>query len=239
MVATLLEKTSQDGTIGRDEADIMGVGISLYAAGTETTDSVLNTFILAMVIHQDVLKKAQEEIDRVVGHERLPDLRDRELLPYIQCIVLEVYRYLTPTPLGVPHRVTKNDEYRGYFIPKDSLVLGNIWGIAHNEDTYTQPDRFLPERFLAQNKLNENILDPRSFIFGFGRRLCPGRELANDVIFLMIARIVATMDLCGVKDEKGREVIPPFALTSGFASHPKPFNCIIKTRSQKAASLIL
>ena len=80
-----------------------------------------------MVLFPDVQKKAQDEIDRIVGGNQLPSFGDKSSLPYISCIVLECLRWNPVTPLGVAHCLTKDDEYNGYRIPKGSTILANIW----------------------------------------------------------------------------------------------------------------
>ena len=156
-----------------------------------------------MTLHPDVLKKAQNEIDSVVGNDRLPDYADRQNLPYVDALVKEVLRWNSVVPigtiyllflfpfsyldlLGVPHRVMEDDIYNGYFIPKGSLVIANIWQVllslsfwssslsnkrqlTHDPRTYTNPMTFNPDRFLpSENRKPE--LDPRQICFGFGRR---------------------------------------------------------------------
>lgn len=87
-------------------------------------------FFLAMVLNPHVLKKAQEELDRVVGSERLPDLSDQEDLPYIFAIIKEVHRWGCPAPIGIPKRVIEDDVYNGYFIPAGATVIENIWCVV-------------------------------------------------------------------------------------------------------------
>lgn len=87
---------------------------------------VIVACILAMVIHPEVQKKAQEELDRVVG-KRLPEFSDKESLPYISCIAWECLRWNPVTPFGLAHSVTEDDEYNGYRIPKGTTVLPNVW----------------------------------------------------------------------------------------------------------------
>ena len=89
--------------------------------------TALHTFILAMVLVSDVQRKAQAELDRVVGFERLPEYEDRKNLPYIDALCKEVLRWHPIIPLGIPHRVTKDDIFDGYFIPAGTIVLGNAW----------------------------------------------------------------------------------------------------------------
>lgn len=84
-------------------------------------------FFLAMSVFPNVQKKAQEEIDRVVGPNRLPTYADRENLPYINAMVKEVLRWHPVAPMGLPHTSTEDDECEGYLIPKGSMLFGNVW----------------------------------------------------------------------------------------------------------------
>lgn len=84
----------------------------------------MSTFFLAMVCTPDVQGKAQQELDSVVGMERLPTIEDMESLPYIQAILLEVARWMPALPMALPHRVLEDDEYKGYTIPRGALVMG-------------------------------------------------------------------------------------------------------------------
>lgn len=84
-------------------------------------------FVYAMAKHPEIQKKAQAELDRVVGAGTLPDFNDEAQLPYITAIVREVLRWEPVGPTGIPHLVAKDDEYRGWDIPKGSYVIGNLW----------------------------------------------------------------------------------------------------------------
>ncbi|KAG7095113.1 hypothetical protein E1B28_005898 [Marasmius oreades] len=92
-----------------------------------------------MVLHPEVQSKARAELDSVVGHARLPDFVDRDSLPYIDAIVKEALRWNPVAPLGLPHMVTKADEFRGYYIPAGTTIMGNSWTILHDPDTYPEP----------------------------------------------------------------------------------------------------
>ena len=85
-----------------------------------------------MALHPHVVRKAQEELDRVVGNERLPELSDRENLPYISALLKELLRWTCPLPFGVPKRVTEDDIYKGFFIPAGATILENIWLVSFN-----------------------------------------------------------------------------------------------------------
>ena len=85
------------------------------------------SFYFAMMSYPNVQRKAQEELDRVVGHDRLPRNDDQGSLPYIDALVREVLRWQPVTPLAAPHRASADGEYRGYFIPKGTTILPNAW----------------------------------------------------------------------------------------------------------------
>lgn len=221
-----------------DEKDIKGATGVLYGAGTETTVSTLSNFFLAMVLYPDVFKKARQEIDRVVGTERLPDFDDREQLPYVDCVLQEVYRWGCPPPLGLPHRLVSDDEYRGYHIPAGSTVIANIWAMSRDERVYADPEVFRPERFENLDRETAEFVDPRRYTFGFGRRVCPGLLLADGSIWLAFANIIATLDIRKARDASGQESTPVAAWVSGFVSQPVSYVVDIRPRSTQSVGLI-
>ncbi|KAI0744945.1 cytochrome P450 [Earliella scabrosa] len=239
VVATLLEAALAEGTLTpQHEDDIKGVAGAILAAGSDTTLTAIRNFVLAMVLHPDVYKKAQEEIDRVIGQERLVDFDDRENLPYMECVMMEVLRWNAPVPLGVPHRVSSNDIHRGWLIPEGSMMMPNIWWMTQNPDLYYDPGRFDPERYLEMSAEEVDRKDPRNVVFGFGRRVCPGKAFADASLWLTAVNVIATMDLTFAKDSSGRDIVPEAGFLSGFISHPKEFTCAFRPRSQKLRELI-
>ncbi|TCD68842.1 hypothetical protein EIP91_009556 [Steccherinum ochraceum] len=212
-------------------------GASLYAGGADTTVSSIHGFFLAMTLFPDAQRKAQEEIDAVIGPDRLPTLEDRPNLPYVDALVKEVFRYHPVVPMGLPHRVTQDDEYAGYLIPKDTIILANVWKFLHDPEVYDEPMTFNPSRFLASEG-KEPECDPRDFCFGFGRRVCPGLLLADVSVWTSCAMTLATLDISHAM-ENGKVVEVEDVYLSGTISHPKPFKCSIKSRSAGAESLVL
>ncbi|KAF2813396.1 putative cytochrome P450 oxidoreductase OrdA-like protein [Mytilinidion resinicola] len=210
--------------------------MSLYTAGADTTVSSISCFFLAMTVFPEVQKKAQEEIDRVIGSDRLPTCADREKLPYIDATVKEVLRWHPVAPMGLPHTSTKDDVCEGYFIPKGSMLFANVWHFTHDPEVYFDSMAFNPERFLTSNG-HAPEPDPRDFVFGFGRRICPGRNLAENALFLNIAQTLAVFNI-GKSVENGKEVEPAIKFEPGVVSHPAPFENSIKPRSSRHEQLI-
>ena len=87
----------------------------------------MQAFFLAMAMHPEAQKKAQEELDRVIGSERLPEFEDRSSLPYLSALLKEVLRWHPVTPIGVPHRTVSDDEYNGWYVPAGTIVTVNVW----------------------------------------------------------------------------------------------------------------
>ncbi|KAF9016001.1 cytochrome P450, partial [Hymenopellis radicata] len=212
---------------------------STYAAGSDTTVSSLTTAILAMVQNPSILKKAQADIDSIVGHDRLPDFDDRKALPYLEAILKEVLRWRLVLPLAVPHRVSQDDEYCGYHIPKGATIVGNAWAILHDKAVYGDDvENFNPDRFLnPDGSLNPSIPHP-SAAFGFGRRICVGQDIAEDSMWIGMASLFAAFNITKAVDERGRVIEPSGEFTSGMLCHPVPFKCSIFPRSRTAEALI-
>ncbi|KAJ7445114.1 cytochrome P450 [Mycena latifolia] len=215
---------------------------SIQGAGSDTTAAQLEAFFLAMCLYPDVQGAAQKEIDAVVGTDRLPELSDRTELPYMDALCKEVLRWHVAAPTGIPHRTREDFIYdrggdsKAMFIPKDSLVIPNIWKMTHDPERYANPMVFDPTRFIA-TAVKEAEPDPTRMSFGFGRRICPGKVLADTALFMACSAILAVFDISKAR-EGGMIVEPRLGLTTGTVSHPFPFKCSVKPRNARALELI-
>ena len=99
-----------------------------------------------MASFPDVQKRAQEELETMVGLDRLPTIADKDDLPYVAAIAKECLRWRSVVPLSIPHLSVEEDEFRGYRIPKGSIVLSNTWSAKHSF------------RFLRPTLISVNIL---------------------------------------------------------------------------------
>ncbi|KAI0112261.1 cytochrome P450 [Nemania sp. FL0031] len=211
---------------------------SLYIAGADTTVSAIACFFLAMALYPEVQERAQKEIDQVIGTDRLPTMADRDRLPYINAVVKETLRWHPVAPMGIPHENTEDDVYDGYFIPKGSMLFANIWHFTHDPDIYRDPITFWPERFLAEGD-HEPETDPEKFVFGFGRRNCPGRFLADNSLFLVVAQSLAVFSIDGSPNVNDRNDLKHESMfQAGVVSHPVPFKSTIKPRSSHHEKII-
>ncbi|EMD42231.1 hypothetical protein CERSUDRAFT_110763 [Gelatoporia subvermispora B] len=239
ITAAEIENWLQSGQDSEREQLIRNIGGIVYAAGADTTVTAIYSFFLAMMVHPEVLAKAQAEIDRVVGGDRLPNFEDRKSLPYIDWVVWECLRWIPVTPLGIAHASIHDDVYNEYYIPKGTTILPNVWGMLHDEATYPEPFRFHPERY-ADPKANEKlgINEVPGISFGFGRRECPGRHLAINTVWITVATVAAAFNIRKPLGDNDVPIEPVINCTPGSLVRPLPFLCSITPRSEAAAALI-
>ncbi|KEP48275.1 O-methylsterigmatocystin oxidoreductase [Rhizoctonia solani 123E] len=206
------------------------------------TSSLIKSFFLMACLYPEAAKKAQAEIDSIVGRERIPNLQDRPALPYTEAFVQEIMRMFPPAPLGLSHFTTEAIQFQGYEIPKGSTINANIWAILRDPNHYSSPHTFNPSRFLGPKP----ELDPKKFIFGFGRRVCPGLHVANNSVWITCAGLLSVFDIqagpqlaAKVARLGGRESEQLYELTEPYGGgDPLPFDCGIKPRDSTALSVL-
>ncbi|KAI0092998.1 cytochrome P450 [Irpex rosettiformis] len=210
----------------------------IFTAGFETTWHFLVIFIAAMLLHPDAQQKAREELDRVVGRDRLPDFNDRESLQYVQCVINEVLRWNPVNPIGFPHRVMEDDVYNGMHIPKGAIVIPNTRAFTWEQSKFHDAKLFKPQRFLPKPEGSGEVLPP-SLFWGWGRRVCAGRYLAEGSLFTAVSRILAVFTISPLKDAKGHLIQPEIKFITNTSRHTEPFTCNIQPRDVRARDLII
>lgn len=216
------------------EHAIKWTAVSLYIGGEDTSAETLHAFFLAMSLFPDVQRKTQEEIDRVVGTKRLPTFGDREQLPYLNAVVDEALRWHPILPMGVPHAADEDDCISGYRITKDAIILPNAWWFTRDPKVYHDPEAFKPERYM--DPYNEP--SPRDFIFGFGRRRCPGSVLADSSLYLTFAQILAAFTIVPAVDKHGEIVRNVHTFGPGLISKVGPFSTEVKLRGEAHGAML-
>ncbi|KIJ57253.1 hypothetical protein M422DRAFT_149956 [Sphaerobolus stellatus SS14] len=220
---SFIQQALTDRDEGHDpnaEEDIKQVATAMYGAGSDTTVAVIYALILQLILHPDIQQRAQLELDSIVGSPdspefRLPTWEDRPRTPYLEALIKEILRWNPPAGSGFPHSAMKDDIYRGWRIPKGSLIFPNAWGLLRSEEYYKEPNIFRPERFLGENPEPDPSI---SGTFGFGRRVCPGRLLAENTLWLESACLLSAFNFSHAKDQIGRNIDIQYATTpkAGF-----------------------
>ncbi|PYI35222.1 cytochrome P450, partial [Aspergillus indologenus CBS 114.80] len=202
------------------------VGVN-YKAGSDTTAFVLEVFVLVAVLQRPAVRRAQAELDELVGSQRMPTLNDMPRLPYLQAFVEEVLRWRPVVPGGLHHCTSQDDEYMGYHIPQGTTVIQNHWSLEFDEEVFQDPHNFLPERWITNPDLP-------TCAFGLGRRLCPGEHLARNSLHLVISRMLWAFDIQYV----GNAPPDSLAMTQGISSRPQPFKARFCPRSRLHQAVI-
>ncbi|KIJ15177.1 hypothetical protein PAXINDRAFT_34612, partial [Paxillus involutus ATCC 200175] len=186
------------------------------------TSSAIRVFTLAMVENPHVWKRAQAEIDASIGMDRFPDFDDRPSLSYVEAVLRETIRWQPVVPLGVPHAPSSSDIYEGFYIPKGMAM-------SRDEARYPNAEQFTPERFLTAGGTLTND-DPAEYVFGFGRRRCPGRYTADASLWSAIVTMLASLEFTLAKDGEGEDIMFEPKYFNGITRHPENFPCHISPR---------
>ncbi|KAH6626478.1 cytochrome P450 [Chaetomium sp. MPI-SDFR-AT-0129] len=220
--------------------DIKGAAATIVIAGNDTTAASLMLLVLYLMQNPSVQHKAQAELDSLLNNKeetRLPTWSDLPNLPYTNLILQETYRMNPLSPLGIPHASVADDVYNGMFIPKGTIVYPNVWAMCHDERVYEQPGRFWPERYLPEEEGGNGEPFPVGN-FGFGRRICIGRALAENSLLIVLATMISTLRIEWPLDEEGKRT--PFEPEWSFRGQAivMPFKTSITARTTNARSLL-
>ncbi|KAG1829826.1 cytochrome P450 [Suillus variegatus] len=184
------------------------------------------------------VRRAQAEIASVIGRDRLPTFEDRASLPYVEAILRETFRWhpILPLDLQVPHATSSDDTYNGCFIPKGTTDMCNVWAISRDEKRYPDASRFMPERFLdVHGVLTDD--DPSGYVFGLGRRVCPGRYVGNASVWSAIVTMLSTMEFSFAKDDQGNPIDFTPQFNAGLVRSMAIFPCNLSPRSHVHSGL--
>ncbi|KAG1785432.1 cytochrome P450 [Suillus plorans] len=176
-VKYMLENVELHGLTETEMAFLAG---SFYVAGFDTTTLAICTVLMAAACFPDEQAKVQAELDAVVGRDRVPTFADEQSLPRLHAFISEALRWRPLVPSGLPHRTT--NDVKNYCIPAGTTVIGHHWSISRDPDIFPEPHAFRPERWTNdQGCLRDDL---KFFVFGFGRRVCPGQHVANRSVFI-------------------------------------------------------
>ncbi|KAL6650233.1 hypothetical protein ACP70R_009158 [Stipagrostis hirtigluma subsp. patula] len=169
--------------------NVKAITQDLVIGGTDTSSMTMEWAISELLKNPKCLVMASEELDRVVGRDRLVSERDLPHLPYIEAILKETMRVHPAAPVLAPHVAHEDVSMGGYDIPAGTTVFINVWSIGRDPVAWDAPDEFHPEWFMV-NKVDVRGHDFELLPFGSGRRMCPGYSLALKVMLLSIANLV-------------------------------------------------
>ncbi|KAG8654798.1 cytochrome P450 81Q32 [Manihot esculenta] len=201
---------------------IKSIMMALLGAGTDTSATTMEWAMSLLVNNPEILKKAQKEIDNVMGYDHLITESDTSKIPYLQCIISEVLRMYPAGPLLVPHESSEECSIGGYRVPPGTMLLVNVWSIQNDPQVWDEPQKFIPERFDGREAVVRDGF--RLMPFGSGRRSCPGEGLALRMVGLTLGSVLQ----CFEWERVGNEMVD---MTEGVGlTMPKAQPLLVKCR---------
>lgn len=187
----------------------------LFSAGMETTSTTLRWGILLMITHPDIQSKVQKEIEKVIGSSP-PQASHRKDMPYTDAVIHEIQRFGNIVPTNVPHAITQDVYFRGYFLPKDTHVIPLLTSVMLDEAHFEKPEEFYPEHFLDARG---NFVKKEAFIpFSAGKRSCVGETLAKMELFMFFVSLLQNFTFQAPPGTK-LDLKTAVGFTRGPASH--------------------
>ncbi|KAI0237362.1 Cytochrome P450 2U1 [Lamellibrachia satsuma] len=185
------EKLGEDSGAFSDE-NMFQVIVDLLLAGSETTSTTLYWAFLFMILNPDIQAKCREEILQVIGQDRVPGMTDRGTLPFTEAAILEIHRCGSIAPTALGHVVVESITFRGYDLPKGTLVFANLYQTHMDPTMWKDPLTFNPGRWLDENNMLKN--NPAFMPFCVGSRKCLGDSLAKMEMFLFMTTLLQRFD---------------------------------------------
>ncbi|KAF2270527.1 cytochrome P450 [Lojkania enalia] len=219
---------------------------SLIEAGSETTSAAVNTAILYLMANRNVQAKAYKEIAKAIGTSRSPTFEDEANLPYIRAIVKETMRIRPVTNIGTPHYTTAPITYKNIYIPANSVVAIQQYPIHYDSELFPEPETFNPDRYLSYPEkagfYAAGGAEKRDhWSFGAGRRICSGLHLAENSMFVILAKLLWAFEILPPLDEEGKEAevdTSDEAFAPGGNTVPKPFKARFVVRGEEVKRII-
>ncbi|KAG9465141.1 hypothetical protein GDO78_018826 [Eleutherodactylus coqui] len=199
--------------------------LQIFFAGTETVSTTLRHGLLIILKYPEIEAKLHEEIDRVIGVNRCPNIEDRSKMPYTDAVIHEIQRFSDVLPMNLPHSPVRDITFHGHTIPKGTDVYPLLYCALRDPDYFATPNKFNPNHFLDENGRfkKEDAFIP----FSTGKRVCAGEGLAKMELFLFFTTILQNFKLTTKMHLTEADVNPKM---TGFSNVPIPYELSFVSR---------
>uniref|UniRef100_A0A5S6QRG5 Cytochrome P450 n=1 Tax=Trichuris muris TaxID=70415 RepID=A0A5S6QRG5_TRIMR len=209
--------------LGMDTFSLKHSATNVFGAGVFTTAEHYLWALRLLSVFPETQEKMSAEItnlENVTHFDGVVTLEHRKHLIYTKAFLEELFRFSSALPLGIPHSAMKSSKLRGYDIPKGCTVVANLWKINRDANHFDEPEEFMPERFIREDRSFNDDLAKKVVAFSVGKRKCIGESVARDELFLLITNLVNTFNVrfAGLV-QGGRDFLQP---TVGFSLKPIP-----------------
>ncbi|XP_053328569.1 cytochrome P450 2A11-like [Spea bombifrons] len=192
--------------------------LQIFFAGVETMSTTLTYGLLILLKYPLVVGEVHKEIDRVIGRNRSPNLQDRSRMPYTEAVIHEIQRFVDLVPFGIPRKTTKDVEFHGYTIPKDTNIFPMLTTALKDPDCFPYPTEFNPQNFLDRN--GQFVKNDAFMPLAAGKRICLGEALVRMELFLFLVTILQNFSF---KSPGAIEEVDVTPQVTGLGSFPKPY----------------
>lgn len=229
-VVDVMIRLWKDGKSDLTLEHIKGAIMNIIVAGTDTSAATIVWVMAELVRHPTTMEKAQEELRNLIGTKGKVEESDLPHLQYLKSVVNETLRLHAPLPMLLPRETTQDCKVNGYDIPAQTRVFVNAWAIGRDDDSWENPEEFVPERFVGSS-IDHKGHDFQFIPFGSGRRICPGMNFAIATVELALANLLYTFDWelpSGTrKEDIGTDEAP------GLILHKKSELCLVARNVQQ------
>ncbi|THV07132.1 cytochrome P450 [Dendrothele bispora CBS 962.96] len=231
-VASKFLASMRNSSVDCSETQMRSILAEAYLGGAGATVGTLCSFTLAMSLFPEIQERAHAAVTAALGQYRLPDFSDYGKIPYLDALVNEVLRWNPGAPLGLFHAVSQDDYYDGYLIRKGTMICPNTWAVLHDASIYgPSPHEFIPERFLLPDGTRNMVIPDPDGAFGFGRRVCPGRVMGRELLWITAASILVTFQIGEPIGSDGKPLDPTLIeYSNSMSSRPPYFDCLFTVR---------